>query len=153
MCSARPRSACPARRASGGFSLIEAIATTAFLSVVLLGLTSTSISLTRNEKTADSTGAAAALAQEKLEQLRSLPLGNAQTNTPGTVNDANNPLRADGTPGAGGRYNRSWTVSAANTPSNGVRTVSVNVAWNDAQPHTTRIAAYVRCANIPCVAP
>jgi len=74
MCSARPRSA---RRAAGGFSLLEAVAATAFLAVALMAFAANTIWLTHDEKTADSTSAAHALAQQKLEQLRSTPLGAA----------------------------------------------------------------------------
>ncbi len=60
-----------------------------------------------------------------------------------------NPLRADGTPG--GKFNRSWSVSANNSPTWGLKTVTVTVAWTDSRSHSTSVAAYVRCANIPCV--
>src|SRR5436853_4614260 len=72
MCSARPRSA---KRAARGFSLLEAVAATAFLAVALMAFAANTIWLTRDEKSADSTSAAHALAQQKLEQLRSTPLG------------------------------------------------------------------------------
>ncbi len=63
-----------ARRRTRGLSLLEAVAGTTFVSVTLLGLASSSASLTRHAKTADSVSVATALAQEKLEQLRSMPL-------------------------------------------------------------------------------
>src|SRR5438874_11346552 len=100
MCSARPRSA---RRSAGGFSLLEAVAATAFLAVALMAFAANTISLTHNEKTADSTSAAHALAQQKLEQLRSTPLGAPQVAS-GNYTDATNPLRADGT--TGGSFTR-----------------------------------------------
>src|ERR1051326_1637739 len=73
MCSGKPPST-RRLRATAGFSLIEALVATVFLGVALLGLASSAISLTRNEKTADSTSAAHGLVTQKLEQLRSLPL-------------------------------------------------------------------------------
>src|SRR6266516_3905541 len=127
MCSARPRSA---RRSAGGFSLLEAVAATAFLAVALMAFAANTIWLTHDEKTADSTSAAHALAQQKLEQLRSMPLG------------------ADGT--AGGTFTRTWTVSANNSPTFGLRTVTVRVSWRDTRLHTTTLAAYIRCSTIPC---
>src|SRR2546428_11359842 len=145
MCSARRRSA---RRGSGGFSLIEALAAAVFVGVALLAFAANSISLTRTEKSADSTSAAHALAQQKLEQLRSLPLDAAQL-AAGNYNDDSNPLKTDGT--NGGIFTRAWTVSGANTPSLGLRTVTVQVTWRDPRQHTTRLAAYVRCSVIPCV--
>src|SRR5213593_2945033 len=113
MCSARRRSA---RHGARGFSLIEALAATAFLAIALMAFAANTISLTHNEKSADSTSAAHALAQQKLEQLRSMPLGAAQAAS-GNYTDASNPLAADGS--AGGSFTRTWTVSANNTPAFG----------------------------------
>src|SRR5436309_13290510 len=110
MCSARPRSA---RRSAGGFSLLEAVAATAFLAVALMAFAANTIWLTHDEKTADSTSAAHALAQQKLEQLRSMPLGTVEVAT-GANTDAANPLGTDGT--AGGTFNRPRTVTANNYP-------------------------------------
>src|SRR5881409_3556838 len=144
MCSARPRSA---RRSAGGFSLLEAVAATAFLAVALMAFAANTIWLTHDEKSADSTSAAHALAQQKLEQLRSTPLGAAEVN-PGAYTDPTNPLQADGT--AGGTFTRTWTVSANNSPTLGLRTVTVRVRWWDTRLHTTTLAAYIRCSTIPC---
>jgi len=144
MCSARPRSA---RRAARGFSLLEAVAATAFLAVALMAFAANTIWLTRDEKSADSTSAAHALAQQKLEQLRSTPLGAAAV-APGIYIDPTNPLRADGT--AGGPYTRRWTVSGNDQPAFGLRTVTVTVSWRDSRSHTTTLAAYIRCSTIPC---
>src|SRR3989442_2121412 len=111
MCSARPRSA---RRAARGFSLLEAVAATAFLAVALMAFAANTIWLTRDEKSADSTSAAHALAQQKLEQLRSTPLGAAAV-APGIIGiDTANPMQADGT--AGGTFTRRWTVSGHDQP-------------------------------------
>src|SRR6266849_3123671 len=144
MCSARRRSA---RRGARGFSLIEAVAATAFLAVALMTFAANTITLTHNEKSADSTSAAHALAQQKLEQLRSTPLGAAAV-LPGNYTDASNPLKADGT--GGGRFARSWSVSGNDSPTFGLRTVTVSVAWTDTRAHTTTLAAYIRCSTIPC---
>jgi Tfp pilus assembly protein PilV len=144
MCSEKPSST--RRRArTAGFSLIESLVATVFLSVALLGLASSGISLTRNEKSADSTSAAHGLVTQKLEQLRSLPLDAVVS---GNYTDAANPLRPDGT--TGGMFTRTWTVSVNNTPTNGLRTVTVTVTWRDPRSHTTTAAAYVRCGNNPC---
>ena len=145
MCSARPRSA---RRSAGGFSLLEAVAATAFLAVALMAFAANTIWLTHDEKSADSTSAAHALAQQKLEQLRSMPLGAAEVAPGLLLADPANPLRADGT--AGGAFTRTWSVSANNTPTLGLRTVTVKVSWRDTRLHLTTLAAYIRCSTIPC---
>ena len=144
MCSARPRSA---KRAARGFSLLEAVAATAFLAVALMAFAANTIWLTRNEKSADSTCAAHALAQQKLEQLRSMPL-NATELDPGIYYDPANKLKADGT--SGGTFDRSWLVSVKDTPKPGLKTVTVTVAWTDSRSHSTQVASYVRCNAVPC---
>ena len=123
---------------------------TALVGIGVLGLHSTSIALTRGSKMADSASVATALARQQLERLRSMPLGSPQQ-AAGNYDDAANPLRADGT--AGGSFSRTWTVSAANVPSWGLRTVRVRVDWTDSQPHQVELAAYIRCATVPCPAP
>ena len=137
-----------ARRGTRGLSLLEALAATAFLGVALLAFANNSVSVTRTAKGSDDTAAAHALAQQKLEQLRSLPLGSASLN-PGNYVDAVNPMQADGT--ANGMFTRRWTVSANNLPTFGLRTVTVTVSWTDYRAHATQVAAYVRCSVIPCV--
>ena len=128
-------------------SAVEALAAIAFLGVGLGALAVNSVAGTHRVKNADSTAAAHALAQQKLEQLRSLPLGDSQVN-PGQYYDAANNMKADGT--GSGTYNRSWQVSLKDTPRFGLKTVTVTVAWNDGKDHSTKLAAYVRCPTIPC---
>ena len=148
MYSGRRPSADRRRRArSRGFSLLDALAGLTFIAVSLLGLSAASVSLTRNAKGADSTSAGTALAQQKLEQLRSMPLGATELK-PGIYYDPANRLKADGT--SGGIFDRSWTVSLNDTPRVGLRTVTVTVAWTDSRSHSTQVASYVRCSTIPC---
>lgn len=137
----------PRRRRTRGTSLVEALGAMGFIGVAVIGFAMNSVTLTRANKTAAAVTAATALAQQKLEELRSLPLGAAQL-TPGSYVDGVNPMQEDGT--AGGLFRRSWTVSANDQPRAGIRTVTVTVAWTDSRPHTTRVAAFVRCSQIPC---
>ncbi|HYV57627.1 MAG TPA: hypothetical protein VE911_08780 [Candidatus Nitrosopolaris sp.] len=146
MCSVERRST--RGRATRGISLLEALAATAFVSCALLAFAGNSVSVTRNLKSADATAAATALALQKLEQLRSMPLGATQLATPGLYYDAANPLKADGT--SGGIYSRYWSVSQKDTPRFGLKSITVSVDWTDSKSHTTRVAAYVRCSTIPC---
>jgi len=123
------------------------VAATSFLALALMAFAANTISLTHNEKSADSTSAAHALAQQKLEQLRSLGLDATQL-APNTYVDPANPLQADGT--AGGTFTRRWVVSGNDSPASGLRTVTVTVSWRDTRVHTTTLASYVRCSAIPC---
>jgi len=126
---------------------VEALAAASLLAVAMMALNMTSISLARGTKTADSYSAATALATEQLEIVRAMPVGSAGHN-PGNYASANNPLTADGL--AGGRYTRTWTVSANNTPSDGLRTVTMNVSWTDGEPHNLQLVGFIRCQNLPC---
>ena len=130
-----------------GFSLVEALAATTLLAVAMMALNMTSISLARGTKTADGYGVATALATEQLEIVRAMPVGSAGHN-PGSYASADNPLTADGQ--AGGKYTRTWTVSANDVPANGIRTVTVTVSWTDYEPHSLQLAGFVRCQNLPC---
>jgi Tfp pilus assembly protein PilV len=136
-----------ARRLERGISMLEALAAAGFLSVALLGLGANTVGITRSAKTADGVAAANALGVQKLEQLRSMPLGAVQLGS-GQYYDSANPMQADGT--GGGVYSRSWTVSQKDYPRWGLKTVTVTVSWQDSRPHFTRVAAYVRCSAIPC---
>jgi Tfp pilus assembly protein PilV len=135
------------RQREGGFSLLEALVAASFLGFALLAFNSASLTLTRGTKTADSTSAANAMAQERLELMRSMPLGHASHN-PGNYTSANNPMTADGQPG--GIFNESWVVSAPDVPDFGLKTVVVTLNWNDPLPHQTQLAGFVRCSEVPC---
>jgi Tfp pilus assembly protein PilV len=145
---ARPSTDSPRhRRGTRGISILEALVATGFLGVALLGLAASSVNVTRHAKNADSVSAAHALGVQKLEQLRSMPLGAAQLAS-GLYYDPDNPLGADGTPG--GPFSRSWSVSQNDIPTFGLKTVTVSIDWNDSRANTTQVAAYVRCSAIPC---
>lgn len=130
-----------------GFSLLEALAAASLLAIAFLALNMTSITLARGTKTADSLSAAAALAQETIEQVRNQPLGSVAHNA-GNYVDPNNPIQADGTPG--GIFTRTWNVSVRDTPDFGLRTLTVTVSWTDTGAHSMQLASYLRCSTVPC---
>lgn len=137
----------PRRRESAGFGLVEALVAAAILAFAMLAFQASAITLTRSAKESDSTAAATALAQEQLELLRSLPLGDA-AHTPGSYAHASNPLTADGQ--ANGRYTLTWQVSNRDVPDIGLKTILVSVAWNDPRPRTMQLGGFVRCTLVPC---
>ena len=143
MHSARQRS----HRRTAGSTLLEALGALGLLGVAALGLVASTVFVSRANKSSGSVAAATALAQQKLEQLRSLPFGAADL-APGAYTDPAGAMSADGS--VSGPYSRSWVISAINTPRAGLKTVTVAVAWTDSRPHTTALAAYVRCSNVPC---
>jgi Tfp pilus assembly protein PilV len=143
MYSAKSRSA--DRRRQRGISLVEAMMTAAMLSIGFLGLTASTLIVTKTSKSADSRGAAVSLATERLELLRSMPL-DAAGHTPGSYNGGS--FSPNGS--SGGPITITWTVSAKDTPRPGLKTVTVTSAWHDTIDHTVQVGAYVRCSMVPC---
>jgi Tfp pilus assembly protein PilV len=137
-----------ARRRGRGFGLVEVIVTVGFASIVLLGFAASTIAVARNSAGSRNAAAATALAQQQIEALRVLPLDAAGV-TPGNYVDAGNPMQANGDPN--GIFERTWTVSAPDTPAMGLKTITVNVAWTDYGAHQTSVGAYVRCSTVPCL--
>jgi Tfp pilus assembly protein PilV len=144
MYSAKRQSA--KRRNQRGLSLIEALVTIGIMSVGVLGLSASSIELGRTAKWADMSSAATALANERLELIRSQPLGSGQ-HTPGNYSAGS--MQANGT--ANGPYTVSWVVSANDSPTWGVRTVTVTTQWTQYNKNRqVQVGALVRCSKTPC---
>src|SRR2546425_12857199 len=121
MHSARRRST----KRTVGTTLLEALGALGVTGVGVLGLVTSTVFLTRANRSSGSVAAATALAQQKLEQLRSMPLDPAALGS-GQYTDPLGAMNADGT--AGGLFNRSWVVSAGNTPRAGLKIVTVTLA-------------------------
>jgi len=127
-------------------SLVEALVTMTILSIGVLGLSASSIQLGRTAKWADMSAAATALGTQQLELLRSLPLGSAQHAT-GSYTAGS--MQANGT--ANGPYTVSWVVSANDTPTWGLKTVTVTTAWTQYnKARSLQMGALVRCSKTPC---
>jgi Tfp pilus assembly protein PilV len=127
--------------------MLEALVAFSILAFAMLSFTTAAVALTRGEKEADSTAQATALAIEQLELLRHLPLESAQ-HTPGNYSNPSNPITGAGDPN--GRYNVTWSVSNRDVPDFGLKTILVNVAWNDTRARSVRIGGFVRCSEVPC---
>ena len=108
-----------------GFSLIEAMVAAALLAIISLGAALGADRAVRQNVYSRSLTAATTLAHDKVEELQSKVATDAQL-TAGNHNDANNPLKPDGT--TGGLYARTWTVTN-NVPATGLKTVQVTVTW------------------------
>jgi prepilin-type N-terminal cleavage/methylation domain-containing protein len=144
MYSAKRQSA--KRRTQRGLSLIESLVTLAIMSVGVLGLSMSSIQLGRTAKWADMSAAATALANERLELIRSQPLGSGQ-HTPGSYTAGT--MEANGT--ANGPYTISWVVSGNDTPTWGLRRVTVTASWTQyTSSRQVQVGALVRCSKTPC---
>jgi Tfp pilus assembly protein PilV len=144
MYSATRRSA--KRRNQAGVSLIEALVTMGIMSAGVLGLSASAIELSRTAKWADMAAAATALSTERLELVRSMPLGSAG-HVSGSYSAGS--MKANGT--ANGPYTVSWVVSANDTPTWGTKTVTVTTSWTQYnQARSVKTGALIRCSKTPC---
>ena len=127
-----------------GFSLIEVLLALVFLSVGLLGIAGLQITTMRGNASARRITEAITLAQEKLEDLSSLPTSDPQLADPDpAVNDIGtniadnpdfftNPDHGDDSTIQG--ISRVYNVFV-NFPSPGLRTITVIVGWQDVGWH------------------
>jgi len=117
------------------------------MSVGVLGLSASAIELTRTAKWADMAAAATALSTQQLELLRSMPLGSAGHATGAYTTGGT--MKADGS--ANGPFTVYWAVSANDTPSWGLKTVTVTTAWTQyGSARSVQTGALVRCSTTPC---
>ena len=131
---------------SGGFTIVEALAATGLLSIVLLGTAVGADRATRYTQYSKTAATAMTLVQDESEQLMAVGVGSA-TLTAGNHTDANNPITS--TSAAGGTYTRTWTVTN-NTPANGLLTINVQVAWNLYGANYNVNQVMVRCSIVGC---
>lgn len=116
------------------------------MSAGVLGLSASAIELSRTAKWADMAAAATALSTERLELLRSMPLGSAG-HTTGSYTAGS--MQANGT--ATGPFTVSWVVSANDVPSWGLKTVTVTTSWTQYDSaRSVQTGALVRCSTTPC---
>ncbi len=111
---------------SGG-SLTEVVVATAIFASTVLGLMNSFLNTRKATFLTENTSAAVTLAQDKLEQIRTLAASSTDL-TAGVHSDSLNPLSSDGT--TGGIFTRRWTVTD-NTPTTGMKRVEMQVSWSD----------------------
>ena len=113
------------RRGERGFTLLEVLIAVCIFAVGVLAVATMQISGTRGNRLANELTQATALAQDRIEELKSKDISSADL-APGNYDDPGNPI-AETTSGAG-LFNRSWVITGLPTtpPS---RSVTVTVAW------------------------
>ena len=121
-----------------GFTLVEVLVAMAVFSVALLQLGSMQIAASQVSSAAGRLTRATALAQDKIEQLQALPYNDAtlDDSTPvGQTTPHTEPNPPQG-------YTITWNVDA-DTPVAGVKTINLNIAWNNrGKPKTFNLAFY-----------
>ena len=110
---------------SKGFTLIEVLVALVILSFSLLALAGLMVTTTRNNSFGGHMTEAATFAQDKLEELRAIKWDN--------LVDGNNTDKQAGSTGV--NYTRNWNV----TTNGGLKTITINVNWNDRTPHSIRL--------------
>jgi len=131
----------------GGLSLLEVLAALTVFAIVAAGAAAGTIATIRGNSASRCATVAAALIQDKIEQLRSLdPSTNPGDLTAGTHNDTRNPMTELGQ--AGGMFNRSWTI-VTNSPRLGLAEAKVTVTWKDPQARSLSSATYL-CLSATC---
>ncbi|MGD9764843.1 MAG: hypothetical protein AB7V27_14105 [Candidatus Binatia bacterium] len=129
-----------------GLSLLEVLASVTVFALVAAGMGAQTIATIQANSSSRATTAAAALIQDKIEQLRALdPAANPAALRPGTYSDPQ-PLNEVGA--AGGRFTRSWTITA-DVPRRGLSQVVVAVSWKDPIPRTLQSTTFL-CRTATC---
>lgn len=111
------------KRDSKGFTLVEVLIATFVLAIALLAMAQMQIMAIRGNAFANKTTTSVTLAQDKLEELRGLSYSDSQL----AAGDHPNDLAGTDWD----YYTREWTVQN-DTPTTGLKTVTIDVSWQDA---------------------
>jgi len=99
-----------------GFTLVEVLVALCILVVGILGTITVTATVMSGNSLAKRMSTASTLAQYKMEELKTTDYaGLASSSSPETVDRL---------------YSRSWTVSAADTPAAGMKTIEVTVSFS-----------------------
>jgi len=99
-----------------GFTLIEVLVALFIVVVGILGMIAVTATVMSGNSLAKRMTTASTLAQYKVEELKTTDYDSlASSSSPETVD---------------GLYSRSWTVSAADTPAAGMKTIAVTVSFS-----------------------
>ncbi|RJP58606.1 MAG: prepilin-type N-terminal cleavage/methylation domain-containing protein [Deltaproteobacteria bacterium] len=145
-----------------GFTLLEILIAMTILSVGLLALAEMTVYVIRSNAVGNKVTDATVLAQDKLEELRTLGYSDTQLSNGGDNNDVSTDIHS-GTPSfplfTGPDHTdtcnsscsvtisqtpqRVWNV-ADDTPASGMKTVTVIVGWKDSINHFVALSTIIR---------
>ncbi|HEY3301987.1 MAG TPA: hypothetical protein VGL70_00475 [Candidatus Binatia bacterium] len=120
-----------------GLSYTEVLVSIAVISVAVVAVSLNTVSVIRSNFYSSSYTIASNLAQDKLEQLSSLPV---LSNVDRCPNSGDQAISATGAPG--GIYDRCWTIKDFSIGS-GLKEVSVAVRWRDTEPRAVTLSTLV----------
>lgn len=112
-------------RREDGFTLNEILAAITLISIGILGFSLNTMSIIRGNYISKNVTTATYLAQDKIEQLKSLA---TLTDVDNCADPPEKGITATGT--AGGVYDRCWTIEGSPLGA-GLRKITVNVRWSD----------------------
>jgi len=112
---------------SKGFTLIEVLVALVILSFSLLALAGLMVTTTKNNASGGHVTEAATFAQDKLEELRAIKWED--------LLDGNKTDQQGGSTGI--NYTRNWNV----TTKDSLKTITINVNWNDRTSHSIRLVS------------
>ena len=113
-----------------GFSLLELLIALTILTIGLLGLAGLHIAAIQGNVSGFKISTATAVAQERIEVLKSLDTADAALSSGAHANDGNQIMQ-------GITYNRSYAIQD-NTPVSGMSTITLTVTWVEPSTGVTR---------------
>jgi len=130
----------PSIRHRRGVSLIEILVAVFIFLVAVIGIIPVISSTLTGSREANQRAIAAALAQEKLEELRNSEYDSIASGQ--DVNDQGDPVGLDEYGNEGGIYYRSWEVEDG-APMVGAKTVTVTVTWTEHRVNTYEMSTII----------
>ena len=108
-----------ASRSERGFTLIEVLVALSIMSLGMIGILALQKAATSASGYSRRATEAAVLAEDRLEEMRTLPLS--------TVTDGTDTVDASGVANDEGLFTRAWTLAVADE----IATITVRVQWNE----------------------
>jgi prepilin-type N-terminal cleavage/methylation domain-containing protein len=126
------------RQRQRGFTIVEALVVATLMSIALSGITMAGIMSVRADTKSHKQSVATALAQAKLDQMRTLPHDNTGWSS-GAHSEAH--LGESGASESNGAYTRQWTVELNYNNLGGLSRITASVSWNEGQERSVTLSS------------